>query len=48
MRTKTTHQIRLSIKGSELQISSEDLDFANGARRKIELSISRRGYGNRI
>ena len=27
MFNKTTHQIRLSIKGSELQISSEDLDF---------------------
>ena len=32
---KTTHQIRLSIKGSELQISSEDLDFANQAQERL-------------
>ena len=32
---KTTHQIRLSIKGSELQISSEDLDFANQAEERL-------------
>ncbi|MEO1049973.1 MAG: DNA polymerase III subunit beta [Bacteroidota bacterium] len=28
---KTTHQVRLKIAGSELQISAEDLDFANEA-----------------
>jgi len=28
---KTTHQVRLKIKGSELQISAEDLDFSNEA-----------------
>ena len=32
---KTTHQIRLSIKGSELQISSEDLDFSNQAEERL-------------
>ena len=32
---KTTHQIRFSIKGSELQISSEDLDFANQAEERL-------------
>jgi DNA polymerase-3 subunit beta len=28
---KTTHQVRLKINGSELNISSEDIDFANEA-----------------
>jgi DNA polymerase-3 subunit beta len=28
---KTTYQVRLSIKGSELQVSAEDLDFSNQA-----------------
>lgn len=32
---KTTHQIRLKIAGSELQISSEDLDFANKAEERL-------------
>ena len=32
---KTTHQIRLSIKGSELHISSEDLDFSNQAEERL-------------
>ena len=32
---KTTHQIKLSIKGSEIQISSEDLDFANQAEERL-------------
>ena len=32
---KTTHQIRLAVKGSELQISSEDLDFANQAEERL-------------
>lgn len=32
---KTTHQIRLKIAGSELQITSEDLDFANKADERL-------------
>ncbi|ADY54303.1 DNA polymerase III, beta subunit [Pseudopedobacter saltans DSM 12145] len=32
---KTTHQVRLKISGSELHISSEDLDFANEAHERI-------------
>ena len=32
---KTTHQIRLKVAGSELQISSEDLDFANKAEERL-------------
>lgn len=32
---KTTHQIRLRIAGSELQITSEDLDFANKAEERL-------------
>ena len=32
---KTTHQIRLKIAGSELQIMSEDLDFANKAEERL-------------
>jgi len=32
---KTTHQIRLKIAGSELQITSEDLDFANKAEERL-------------
>ncbi len=32
---KTTHQVRLSIKGSELQISAEDLDFSNEASERL-------------
>ena len=32
---KTTHQIRLKIAGSELQINSEDLDFANKAEERL-------------
>ena len=32
---KTTHQIRLKIAGSELQITSEDLDFANQAEERL-------------
>lgn len=32
---KTTHQIRLKIAGSELQITSEDLDFANEADERL-------------
>lgn len=32
---KTTHQVRLKISGSELQISAEDLDFANEAHERL-------------
>lgn len=32
---KTTHQVRLKINGSELNISSEDIDFANEAHERI-------------
>jgi DNA polymerase-3 subunit beta len=32
---KTTHQVRLKIAGSELNISSEDLDFANEAHERL-------------
>ena len=32
---KTTHQVRLKITGSELQISAEDLDFANEAFERL-------------
>ncbi|MEQ8324522.1 MAG: DNA polymerase III subunit beta [Vicingaceae bacterium] len=33
--SKTTHQVRLKITGSELQISAEDLDFANEANERL-------------
>ena len=32
---KTTHQVRLKITGSELHISSEDIDFANEAHERL-------------
>ncbi len=32
---KTTHQVRLKIAGSELHISSEDLDFSNEAHERL-------------
>lgn len=32
---KTTHQVRLKITGSELNISSEDLDFSNEAHERL-------------
>jgi DNA polymerase-3 subunit beta len=32
---KTTHQVRLRISGSELNISAEDLDFANEANERL-------------
>ncbi len=32
---KTTHQVRLKVSGSELNISSEDLDFANEAHERL-------------
>lgn len=33
--SKTTHQVRLKITGSELQISAEDIDFANDAVERL-------------
>lgn len=32
---KTTHQVRLKLAGSELQISAEDLDFSNKAHERL-------------
>jgi DNA polymerase-3 subunit beta len=32
---KTTHQVRLKVSGSELNISSEDIDFANEAHERL-------------
>jgi DNA polymerase III subunit beta len=32
---KTTHQVRMKITGSELQISAEDLDFSNEANERL-------------
>lgn len=32
---KTTHQVRLKLTGSELQISAEDLDFSNEANERL-------------
>lgn len=32
---KTTHQVRLKISGSELNLSAEDLDFANAANERL-------------
>jgi DNA polymerase-3 subunit beta len=32
---KTTHQVRLTISGSQLTVSAEDLDFANEAKEKL-------------
>lgn len=33
--SKTTHQVRLKISGSELNLSAEDLDFANEANERL-------------
>ena len=35
---KTTHQVRLKISGSELNISAEDLDYANEAKERLTCS----------
>jgi DNA polymerase-3 subunit beta len=35
---KTTYQVRLNIKGSELQVSAEDLDFSNEAFERLPCS----------
>ena len=32
---KTTHQVKLGVKGSELEISAEDLDFSNQANERL-------------
>ncbi len=32
---KTTHQVRLKVKGSELNVSAEDLDFSNEANERL-------------
>ena len=32
---RTTHQVRLKITGSELQVSAEDLDFSNEANERL-------------
>ena len=32
---KTTHQVRLAIKGSDLQVSAEDLDYSNEATERL-------------
>ncbi len=37
---KTTHQVRLKIAGSELQISAEDLDFSNEANERLACQYS--------
>jgi DNA polymerase-3 subunit beta len=37
---KTTHQVRLSVKGSELNISAEDLDFSNEANERLTCSYN--------
>ncbi len=36
--SKTTHQIKLKVAGSQLQITSEDLDFANKAEERLTCS----------
>ncbi|MDZ4752229.1 MAG: DNA polymerase III subunit beta [Flavobacteriales bacterium] len=35
---KTTHQVRLKMNGSELNVSAEDLDFANEAQERLTCS----------
>jgi DNA polymerase-3 subunit beta len=37
---KTTHQVRLKMGGSELNISAEDLDFANEAQERLTCTYS--------
>ncbi len=37
---KTTHQVKLKMAGSELQISAEDLDFNNKANERLNCSYS--------
>ena len=43
---KTTHQIRLKVAGSNLQITSEDLDFSSRAEERLaclQYEVSRHG-----
>lgn len=37
---KTTHQVRLAIKGSELQVSAEDLDYSNEASERLNCNYN--------
>ena len=37
---KTTHQVRIKITGSELQVSAEDLDFSNEANERLSCDHS--------
>lgn len=37
---KTTHQVRLKMAGSELQVSAEDLDFSNKAHERLSCSYT--------
>jgi DNA polymerase-3 subunit beta len=37
---KTTHQVKLRIAGSELQVSAEDLDFSNEANERLACDYS--------
>lgn len=37
---KTTHQVRIKITGSELQISAEDLDFSNEANERLSCEFN--------
>ena len=37
---KTTHQVKLKIAGSELNISSEDIDFSNKAEERLTCEYS--------
>ena len=38
--SKTTHQVRLKIQGSELQISAEDIEMANEAHEKLNCEFN--------
>ena len=38
--SKTTHQVRLKMSGSELQISAEDVDFDNEAKERLKCSFN--------
>jgi DNA polymerase-3 subunit beta len=39
---KTTHQVRLKMNGSELNVSAEDLDFANEAQERLPAPMQAR------
>ena len=40
------HQIRLKVAGSNLQITSEDLDFSNRAEERLACQYEGVGHGN--